>query len=208
VLGEDLRHYSRFCYGGKPVWKVLPRLLIAHPGVVAVIWYRFGAAAWLSVIPIVKQLLQLVYLLGLPFVRLYSGVQIQPQTPIGPGLVVLHFGGVVIARECTIGRDCVLYHNVSIVTAKSREGPTVGDNFYAGVGCTIIGDITIENDVTIGAGSVVTRCVPQGAIVAGQPAGILRFRTEMDAFTENRSSPRTARPWMQPPPQDAASGGE
>jgi serine acetyltransferase len=105
-LRADLRHYNRFCYQGRPVWRflarVLARILYLHPAALPVIWYRFGSAAWRMGFPFVRQLSQLVYLIGMPFVRIYSGVQIQSQTKIGPGLTILHFGGVVITRDYTI----------------------------------------------------------------------------------------------------------
>jgi len=198
-LRADLAHYSRFCCGGKPRWVVLPYVLFAHPASAAVIWYRLGSAAWRTKLPIIRQFLQVIYLSGMPFVRLYSGVQILPQTVIGPGLAILHFGGVVITRDCEIGKNCLLYHNVSLVTMKNRQGPRIGANFYAGVNTTIIGDLTIEDNVTCGAGSVVTRSIPGDAVVAGVPARILRFRLPNENNAENKTSPRRRPVWMDVP---------
>jgi serine O-acetyltransferase len=185
----DLRHYSRFCCGGKPLWRAIIKTLYAHPASTAVIWYRLGSFAWGLKVPVARQLLQLIYLLGMPLVRMYSGIQILPRTKIGPGLVILHFGGVVITEDCEIGENCLLYHNVSIVTMKNHVGPRIGSNFYAGTGATIIGTITIEDNVTAGSGCVITKSVPRDAVVAGVPARILRFRLPDENPTENRTGP-------------------
>lgn len=193
---EDLRHYAQYCYPGKSPLAVLIRVLYAHPASLAVIWYRFGSACWKSKLPVLKQLGQIVYLLFLPFVRNYTGVQLLPQTEIGPGLILLHFGGVVITRETTIGKNAVLYHNVSLVTAKSRWGPKIGDNFFAGTGTTIIGDVLIEDNVACGAGSLVTGSIPADAIVTGSPAKIKRFCDQSDRFTENMASSKRPVTWM------------
>src|SRR5262245_58017420 len=195
-LRADLQHYSRFCYGGRPIPWVLVRILFAHPAALAVIWYRFGFAAWQMRWPGIRQVLQLVYLVGMPLVRVYSGVQIQPQTKIGPGLAILHFGGVVITRDCTIGPNCILYHNVSIVTMRNEQGATIGEHFYAGTGATIVGSVLIEDNVTLGAGAVLTKSVPKDAIVAGVPARILRFRKPGEDPSEHRTLPNRSPGWL------------
>ena len=177
----------------------MPRILYAHPASAGVLWYRFGSMAWRTRIPIVRNLLQFVYALLMPGFRLYSGVQIQPRTRIGPGLMILHFGGVVVTEDCEIGENCLLYHNVSIVTMKNRVGPRIGSNFYAGTGATILGTITIEDNVTVGAGSVVTKSVPMDAVIAGVPARILRFRGLDEHPTENRTGPNRRPGWLSPP---------
>jgi serine acetyltransferase len=199
-LRADLRHYSRFCYRGLPIWLIWPYILYAHPAALAVIWFRFGSAAWRLKVPVLRHLLLFVYALVMPVVRAVAGVQIQPQTRIGPGLAILHFGGVVITRECEIGDNCLLYHNVSLVTMKSNRGPRIGSNFYAGVGATVIGEVTIEDYVTCGAGSLVTRSVPKDAVVAGVPARILRFRVPGENNAENQTVRATTPGWMSPPP--------
>jgi serine O-acetyltransferase len=197
----DLAHYSRFCCRGKPLWQVLPRILYTHPASWAVIWYRLGSRAWRLRTPVLKQLLQLIYLIGMPAVRFYSGVQLQPTTRIGPGLAIMHFGGVVVAPECRIGDNCLLYHNVSIVTMRNRQGPQIGNNFYAGVGTTIIGSLIIEDNVTAGAACVITKSVPEGAVVAGVPARIIRYREPGENPAENKTLPDHQAEWLTAPPK-------
>lgn len=195
----DLRHYSRYCYRRKPIWRILPRVLYSHPASVAVVWYRFGKAAWRSRIPFLREILKLMYLVGIPFVRQYAGAQIHLDTKIGPGLVILHFGGVVLSRGVEIGENALLHHNVNIVTMRDNRGARIGSHFYAGVGVIVIEAITIEDHVTAGAGSVITKSVPRDAVVAGVPAKILRFRDPREDFAENKSLGRHTAKWMEAP---------
>ncbi|MBN2589414.1 MAG: hypothetical protein JXA96_06105 [Sedimentisphaerales bacterium] len=108
-------------------------------------------------------------------------MQINPRTEIGKGLVIMHFGGVVLCKDCSIGEQCVLHHNFSIVTTNYRQGARIGNNFWAGVAVVMVGNIIVEDNVICGAGSIVTKSVPANAIITGTPAKILRFRlpTEM-----------------------------
>lgn len=62
---------------------------------------------------------------------------------------------------------------------KSRSGreqpkPVIGDNVKICANAIVIGGITIGDNVTIGAGSVVTKSVPSDCVVAGNPARIIR----------------------------------
>lgn len=193
----DLQHYSRYCYKGKPVWKILPRLLFAHPAVVGVIWYRFGKSAWQCHMPILKQLLQILYVLGLPCARIYSGVQIHHDADIAPGLAILHAGGVVIAPGTKIGPDSLLHQNVNLIMYRDACGPDIGARFYAGAGVLVIDQVIIEDDVTAGAGSIITKSVPQNSVVAGAPARFIRFRRPEEHPSENKTLPkRPIKEWL------------
>jgi serine O-acetyltransferase len=186
-IRADLRHYSRYCYHGKPVWRTVLRTLYTHPASVGVVWWRFGSAAWRMRVPVAQQLFQFVYLVFLPLVRMYSGVHMRPDTVVGPGLAVLHGGGVVIARGTTIGGNCLLHQDVNIVAYRDARGASIGSNFYAGVGVIIIDAVIIEDNVTAGAGCVITKSVPRDAVVAGVPARILRYREPRENPAENRT---------------------
>jgi len=195
-LKADLRHYARYCYHGKPIWRIIPRLLVSHPAVVGVIWYRFGKMAC-RCSPLVKPFLKILYFGGLPFARTYSGVQIHLNANIDPGIAILHFGGVVIAPGTKIGPDSLLHHNVSLVTYRDACGPDIGARFYAGTGVIVVDKVIIEDDVTAGAGCVITKSVPKNSIVAGAPARFIRFRLQTEIPSENKTlSKRQTKEWI------------
>lgn len=104
------------------------------------------------------------------------GISIPYTTRIGPGLYIGHFGGIVINPEAVLGRNCNISHGVTIgqTNRGPRKGcPTLGDNVYIGPGAVLIGRIVIGSNVAIGANSVVTRDVPDHAVVAGIPGAVI-----------------------------------
>lgn len=96
----------------------------------------------------------------------------------GGGIFIIHgFGTRIRARR--IGYGCK-FRQLTTIGSKSEtrclEVPTIGNNVDFGANVTCIGNVTIGNNVTIGAGSVVTKSIPDNAIVAGNPAKILKFK--------------------------------
>jgi serine O-acetyltransferase len=88
---------------------------------------------------------------------------------IGPGLVIGHGYSSVIWAE-RIGRDCLIYQQVTI-GADAHDGfPIIGDRVTVFPGAKVIGGITIGDDAIIGAGALAVHDVPSGAIMAGVPA--------------------------------------
>jgi len=55
---------------------------------------------------------------------------------------------------------------------------TIEDNVHIGTNAVILPNIKIEEGAVIGAGAVVTKDVPKGAVVAGVPAKIIKMRRE------------------------------
>ena len=78
------------------------------------------------------------------------------------------WGTVVLAKS--IGANFVVGPNVSIGYDGAGKCPTVGDNVSIYVGAIVIGDISISDDVAVGAGALVARDVPDGVTVVGLPA--------------------------------------
>jgi serine O-acetyltransferase len=103
---------------------------------------------------------------------------------IGPGFLIAHVGGLVIGAGTRMGKDCDVRHNVTFggnynkVDADGRAYPWVGDNVSVGAGAVILGPVRIGSNAVIGANSVVTRDVPDNAIVLGIPAQVVRERRD------------------------------
>lgn len=94
----------------------------------------------------------------------------------GPGLSLCHTGArIAVKYGTTLGANCTLLEGV-VFGKKNGTGDEpqhIGDNCFFGTGAKILGELTIGNNVTVGANSVVTHSVPDGATVAGAPAHIL-----------------------------------
>jgi serine O-acetyltransferase len=165
----------------------IERYLMAHPrlsartatvilfrrGLQAVLVYRLGAwlrtapsrpLAWPLVLP-----LSIAYLFGRALVRRGYGIRIEGSADIGPGLYIGHFGGIEL-RNCVIGEHCCIGQQVRIVGPRPGEGPTIGSRVWIGGHSRVESRVSIGDDATIGAGSVVVADVPPKTLVAGAPA--------------------------------------
>jgi serine O-acetyltransferase len=106
-------------------------------------------------------------------VRLFTGVEIHPAADIGRRFFIDHGMGVVVGETAEIGDDVTCYHGVTLggdSPRREKRHPTVEDGVTLGANATLIGDITIGESATVGAGAVVSKDVPAGATVAGNPA--------------------------------------
>ncbi len=118
------------------------------------------------------------------------GISISDVVTIGSGLYIGHFGGIVVHDKVIIGCDCNLSNAVTIgVTNRGeRKGtPVIGDRVYIGPGAKIIGNICIGNDAAIGANCVVTKDVPEYAVVVGIPGRVISF-SGSDGYINNTGS--------------------
>ncbi len=148
------------------------------------------------------------------FVNLY-GCEIGDNTKIGVFVEVQK--GARIGRNCkisshtficegvTIEDDCFIGHNVTFINdayprAVTQEGNMQTDDDWEcvpirvrrgasiGSSATILCGVTIGEGAIVGAGSVVTRDVPPGTIVAGNPARVLRTIQEGKTIDEGAIS--------------------
>jgi acetyltransferase-like isoleucine patch superfamily enzyme len=58
-----------------------------------------------------------------------------------------------------------------------KIGILIGSDCWLGAGCIVLPGVTLGNGVVVGANSVVTKNVPDFAVVVGSPAKLLKFRT-------------------------------
>jgi putative colanic acid biosynthesis acetyltransferase WcaB len=106
------------------------------------------------------------------------GIELPRKTTVGEGLSLYHGQALVVNKGTIIGNNCVLRNSTTIGHKKLADGtfsacPRIGNNVDIGANVCIIGDISIGDNVIIGAGSVVTKDVPADCVVVGNPARVL-----------------------------------
>ncbi len=122
-----------------------------------------------------KHPLGIWYRLRLDHISKKSGIQIPTDTKIGKGLLIAHFGTIIINPSAVMGDNINIAPNVVIGKANRGEKkgvPTIGNDVWIGAGAVIIGNINIGNDVLIAPNAFVNKDVPDHSIVLGNPAVI------------------------------------
>ncbi len=94
--------------------------------------------------------------------------------PIGSGFMIDHFSCIVIHTDAVIGKDVTIRQGCCVGT-NGRGVPVIEDGVDIGSGAVIIGPITVGKNAKIGANAVVTHDVPANAVVAGNPARVIRI---------------------------------
>ena len=100
---------------------------------------------------------------------------------------------IIDVAKVTIGDNCQLAPNVAIYTAGHPLHPvsrnslyeygisvTIGDNVWIGGNSVILPGVHIGSNTVIGAGSVVTKDIPDWTVAAGNPCRIVKQITEED----------------------------
>lgn len=101
---------------------------------------------------------------------------------VANGTIFPHLVGIVISRAAKIGRNCVIYQNVTIGAKTLKEGdyripenyPVIGNNVTIYAGAVIVGSVRIGNNCIIGANSVVLGDVPDNCTAVGVPAKVIK----------------------------------
>lgn len=103
------------------------------------------------------------------------------------GCVMLDVGRITIGDNVLFGPNVSLYTAGHPIHPESRKSGyeygipiKIGDNVWIGGSCVILPGVTIGNNVVIGAGSVVTKDIPDNVCAAGNPCRVIREITEED----------------------------
>lgn len=97
------------------------------------------------------------------------------KTKVGYGLYIGHGGPVVINETARIGNNCNL-SQFTTIGSNHGHAAAIGDNVYIGPNVCLVEDVHIGSNATIGAGSVVTKDIPENATAAGNYAKVLNYR--------------------------------
>jgi serine O-acetyltransferase len=94
-----------------------------------------------------------------------------PRNVCGPGLRLAHPGLVWVHYKARIGANCTIHHGVSIGENQGKV-PVIGDGVWIYPMAMVLGDVRVGDRASILAGTVVTKPVPDDAIVAGAAARV------------------------------------
>lgn len=149
-----------------------------EPGFHAIAIHRFGV--WVDGLDqrVLRAPLRILYFALNALIELCYGIRVQYQSVLGRRVRLAHAGsGIIIARDCVLGDDCLLRQNVTLGARNSRTrgGPRLGNRVEVGANAVIIGPITVGDDVVIGPNTVVRTDVPSGSVVL-PPDPVIRPR--------------------------------
>ena len=156
-----------------PAAKSKLSLVLTYPGVKAVFFHRianfFSTAKFDLIARIISQ-----------FSRFLTGIEIHPNAKIGKNLFIDHGMGVVIGETSEIGDNVTIYHMVTLggiapsINSDDQRNikrhPTIEDEVVVGSGAQVLGPITVGRCAKIGANAVITKDVPEKAVMVGIPA--------------------------------------
>ena len=157
-------------------------IILFQAGFHAAVVYRIGHAIVSShyshTLPF--RILWMFYSVVRRISEVFTGINFNPEIKLGPGVYMPHFGGIVLYGD--IGSNCDIHQGVTVgYGGHTVDGtPVIGDRVFLGAGAKIIGSITVGNDVVIGANAVVTKSVPDRAVVVGIPAKIVSMEGSFD----------------------------
>lgn len=107
--------------------------------------------------------------------RIIYSCDIAPEAIIGRRILLMHGFGIVIGAHVVIGDDAKIYNDITIGNRKGGHDDgqaIIGNGVMVGCGARLLGKISLGENVTIGANSVVISDVPSNATAIGVPAEI------------------------------------
>lgn len=114
---------------------------------------------------------RLVYLALYQVVLVTTNIEIPKEVRVGPGLRIYHGGPIVVHPHVVIGAQCTMRHGVTLGERNSGGGlPVLDAAVDLGVGCVVLGPITVGKRARIGAQALVIEDVPDGAVALAPPA--------------------------------------
>ena len=162
MIYDDLQAYGI----QKASFKKLLGMYFTHPAFKLVVSYRLYAH-WYKLGGMKKAIAKYLWCRAVK----NSGCYISPKAKIGKGLWLPHATGIVIGDGAVIGENVTIYQNVTIgQKGESAMYPIVKDGVTIYAGACVVGDITLGENVIVGANAVVLSDVSANTVVAGIPA--------------------------------------
>ena len=178
-----MKEYLQSIIDRDPAAKSKVSILLTYPGVKAVFFHRIANFFCIAKFDLVARIIS-------QFSRFLTGIEIHPKAKIGKNLFIDHGMGVVIGETSEIKDNVTIYHMVtlggiapSINSDDQRDvkrHPTLENNVVVGSGAQVLGPVIVRKNAKIGANAVVTKDVPENAVMIGIPAKNINTKSESD----------------------------
>ena len=173
VYKTPMNNFLQSIIDRDPAAKSKLSLILTYPGVKAVFFHRianfFAKAKFNLIARVISQ-----------FSRFLTGIEIHPNANLGKNLFIDHGMGVVIGETSDIGDNVTIYHMVTLGgiapsinsddQRNAKRHPTIKDDVVIGSGAQVLGPVTVGRCAKIGANAVITKDVPEKAVMVGIPA--------------------------------------
>ena len=175
---ELLRSDYYRCYGRRLSFWRMYLLTFVEPTFKFLFWHRLSQVDVWGIIRVIAKWRHRHYMFK-------YGLMIPASTKIGYGFYIGHPNGIIINHTAVIGNNVNLSQ---FTTIGSNEGHAalIGDNVYIGPACSVVEDVVIGHDVTIGAGSVVTHSISECSVAVGNPARVIDSHLPCGKYVGNR----------------------
>ena len=148
-------------------------VILTYPGVKAVFLHQIAHFFCVAKFDLIARIIS-------QFSRFLTGIEIHPKAKIGKNLFIDHGMGVVIGETSEIGDNVTIYHMVTLGGISPsidsddqrnvKRHPTLKNNVVVGSGAQVLGPVVVGENAKIGANAVVTKDVPENAVMVGIPA--------------------------------------
>ena len=156
-----------------PAAKSKLSLILTYPGVKAVFFHKIANFFYLARFDLVARFISQLS-------RFLTGIEIHPGAKIGKNLFIDHGMGVVIGETSEIGDNVTIYHMATLggiapsINSNDQRNikrhPTIEDDVVIGSGAQVLGPVTVGRCAKVGANAVITKNVPEKAVMVGIPA--------------------------------------
>ena len=156
-----------------PAAKSKLSIILTYPGVKAVFFHKIANFFYLAKIDLAARFISQLS-------RFLTGIEIHPGAKIGKNLFIDHGMGVVIGETSDIGDNVTIYHMATLggiapsINSNDQRNikrhPTIEDEVVIGSGAQVLGPVRVGRCAKIGANAVITKDVPEKAVMVGIPA--------------------------------------
>ena len=179
-----MNKYLQSIINRDPAAKSILSVMLTYPGVKAVFFHRIAHFFCVAKFDLIARVIS-------QFARFLTGIEIHPKARIGKNLFIDHGMGVVIGETSEIKDNVTIYHMVTLggiapsINSNDQRNvkrhPTLEDNVIVGSGAQVLGPVVVGKNAKIGANAVVTKDVPENAVMIGIPAKNINTTSEKDS---------------------------